>query len=537
MSDFTEGSRTAPQEGNPFRPYVDTLGGRHNDNLYEELKNPANNLRNLTSGGAFSEDPYRLSGSEGGGIAGLEEFDVNGLEYDSHVDTAQYAKDLLRFAGYRYLATLASSPFTIAQTLLQVQYLPAAVLQSEPSKSSSDETQDKLDEVGDIVDPDDLAYYDYLRARHSERGTQYKPAERAHVDHDGYVVSTHEKGVGEFKPGYQLDALPTAKLKVFQKLLTHPTEGFLSMFKGCFTQWVYDILYLLVQPTLEVVLNEMLGVYDSAPLYTYIDAAAPSALTVVASNLIVGWVLSPLELVRTRLIIQSASPIHRKYHGTFHALKTIAKEEGGVWSMYFSPYHLVPTVIRHTMDPIFRNMGAFALDRVYGIDPYDHPTTFAFGNLLWKTIAATVMLPIDTIRTRLQAQPRYANKATAGSTRLSATSGFKSDSKAASKNEKQARSFKEFRTCVPISPIPYTGMVNCAWRIITEEGESLKKMKKRRAASVSASTSGNTEKPAQISNVGHYGLRGLYPGFTLQLAANVAIFGLSFISTDEIEFA
>ncbi|KAI9502481.1 mitochondrial carrier domain-containing protein [Coemansia spiralis] len=287
----------------------------------------------------------------------------------------------------------------------------------------------------------------------------------------------------------------------------HPTEGFLSLFKGSFTQWVYDMLHLLLQPTLEVVLNEALGVYDNVPLSTYIDASAPSALSVVASNLIVGWLLSPLELVRTRLMVQSASPIHRKYNGTYHALKTIVREEGGLSSLYFSSYHLAPTLLKHTLDPVFRHMGLFALDRGAGIDPYDHPTTFAFGSLVWKTMAATIMLPIDTIRTRLQAQPRYSKKPTAGAAHL------------------------DFRTCVPLSPVPYTGMANCAWRIVTEEGESLKTMTKRRAVANAG------DKGQQVSSaVGHYGLRGLYPGFTLQLAANVAIFGLGFFSANETEF-
>ncbi|KAJ2844814.1 hypothetical protein GGI22_006759 [Coemansia erecta] len=173
MSDFTEGSRqAAPQEGNPFRPYADPLGSNHNDNLYEELKDPVGDLRNSSNNGAFSQDPYRISDFESGGMAGLGEFDVNGLEFDNHVDTVQNAKNLFRLAGYRYLATLATSPFNIAQTLLQVQYLPSAIQQPEPIKPLFEEGEEIVDETGDMLDPDSLAYYEYLRARHSDRGTQ-----------------------------------------------------------------------------------------------------------------------------------------------------------------------------------------------------------------------------------------------------------------------------------------------------------------------------------------------------------------------------
>ncbi|KAJ1644412.1 hypothetical protein LPJ64_003903 [Coemansia asiatica] len=546
MADYTESGRT--HGGNPFRPYAEstaTSGSGSNGGIYDDLKNPLEGLRGMASSGNFSGSPLKLAGygAEASGVS-LEELNAIDLGYDDQLDTAQAAKELVKFAGYRFLSTLIACPFSMSQTLLQVQYLPAAAKFSEAKdkqmrlgNSQSGLSIDDDDELEDNApDPDDPAYYEYLRARHSGRGSQYKPAARAHVDHRGYVVEAQEKDTGGFKPGYQLDALPDAKLAVLRRLIAHPTEGFLSMFKGSFSLWVYNMLHLLLQPTLEGVLNEMLGLYDSAPISTYVDSSAPSALTLVVSNAIVGWLLSPLELVRTRLMIQSASPIHRKYRGTFHALRTVSREEGGLTSLYFNTHHLVPTLIKHTLDPIFRDMGSFFLDHVAGIDPYDYPTTFALGGLVWKTVSALVMLPIDTIRSRLQAQTRYSIKVSSNAKKLAGTKS-EPEPEIKSLGAKKTEQFKEFRTCVPLSSVPYTGMANCAWRIVTEEGETLKQMKKRRAATLLAAMDGDSDRAKQLSNVGRYGLRGLYPGITLQLAANVAIFGLSFITTEDVDDA
>ncbi|KAJ2686711.1 hypothetical protein IWW39_003459 [Coemansia spiralis] len=518
MSGFADSNKT---QGSSFRPYADSVGGNAaGAGIYDDLRNPLEGLRNATSK-RLSDNPFELFGlpSDTSGIS-FGGLGADDLGYDEPADTAQAASELVKFAGYRFLGTLAASPFRIAQTLLQVQYLPVAAKYSEESEVLQ-QGEEAIDE--DVApDPDSPAYYEYLRARHSGRSTQqYQSTARARVDHRGYVVSMQDKATGDIRPGYQLEALPDGKLTVLRRLVTHPTEGFLSMFKGSLSQWVYDMLHLLLQPTLEGVLNEMLGLYDSAPASTYIDASAPSALTLVASSVIVGWLLSPLELVRTRLVVQSASPIHRKYRGTFHALKTVAREEGGLTALYFSPYHAVPTLVKHTLDTVFRNMGSFALDRVTGIDPYDHPTTFAIGGLVWKTISAVVMLPVDTIRTRLQAQPRYTSKAASESAPLSGSVASKG---------KQADRFVEYRTCVPISPVPYTGMVNCAWRIITEEGASLKQLKKRRMAAMNG-------EGQRASNVGYYGLRGLYPGISVQLMANIGVFGLSFVKVEEMDGA
>ena len=53
-------------------------------------------------------------------------------------------------------------------------------------------------------------------------------------------------------------------------------------------------------------------------------------VTLVASNSIVGLCLSPLELVRTRLIIQSGSVHRKKYSGAFHWHEdTHGFEDGG----------------------------------------------------------------------------------------------------------------------------------------------------------------------------------------------------------------
>ncbi|KAJ1858055.1 hypothetical protein GGH12_003908 [Coemansia sp. RSA 1822] len=441
MTDFSENNGAT---GNVFRPYAEPVG--RNSGVLADL-NPLDSLRRLnTSDGEGMRLPVSLD------MRSLSDMDID-LDMDE-LDTTQAAMELAKFAGFRFLTTLVANPFNVAQTLLQVQHLPLAV--REERAASNDGTPD----------PDDPAYYEYLRARHSGRTSRVV---RATTDHSGYV---------DGRPGYELGALDSGKLSVVRKLVGHPTEGVLSVFKGAFTQWTYDMLHLLLQPTLEGALNEALGVYDGS------GDAATGALTLVASMVVVGWALSPLELVRTRLVVQAASPIHRKYRGVVHALRTVAREEGGLRALYFSPFHLVPTLVKHTLDAVFRGLGAPAINLIANVDEFDHPTMFACCGLAWRTLSAVVMLPIDTVRTRLQAQPRYTQ--------------VKDD----------------FRTCVPLAR-PYTGMANCLWRVVAEDGRGVKQMRDR------------------ASNVGHYGLRGLYPGLSVQVMANFLVFGLGFIGADD----
>jgi hypothetical protein len=70
--------------------------------------------------------------------------------------------------------------------------------------------------------------------------------------------------------------------------------------KGQFAAWLYEIGNLSLQPNLESKLNETFDLYDDTIPLIYLDHAAPNVVTKVTSHLIVGVLLSPLEIIRTR---------------------------------------------------------------------------------------------------------------------------------------------------------------------------------------------------------------------------------------------
>lgn len=60
------------------------------------------------------------------------------------------------------------------------------------------------------------------------------------------------------------------------------------------------MLHLFAQPTLEATLNDTFDLYDDTIPLVHLDHVGPNIATMVTSHLVVGLVLSPLELVRTR---------------------------------------------------------------------------------------------------------------------------------------------------------------------------------------------------------------------------------------------
>lgn len=139
----------------------------------------------------------------------------------------------------------------------------------------------------------------------------------------------------ESRPAYQMAPIEGGVWKAITDLAKHPTEGWLSLWKGTYdsygnsirssslwrkrhlqtsllllfltllmigqyTNWIYEMLHLFAQPTLEATLNDTFDLYDDTIPLVHLDHVGPNIATMVTSHLVVGLILSPLELVRTR---------------------------------------------------------------------------------------------------------------------------------------------------------------------------------------------------------------------------------------------
>ncbi len=58
--------------------------------------------------------------------------------------------------------------------------------------------------------------------------------------------------------------------------------------------------HLFLQPTLEGALNDAFDLYDDTIPLIYLDHVGPNIATLVTSHLVVGVLLSPLEVAKTR---------------------------------------------------------------------------------------------------------------------------------------------------------------------------------------------------------------------------------------------
>lgn len=268
---------------------------------------------------------------------------------------------------------------------------------------------------------------------------------------------------------------------------------------GQLTTFAADSLTSLLQPAFTSLFTSVLA--PSLAALTLLESPRPgtSLLLELASRSLTTFLLSPLDLIRTRLIVQSSSPRFRKYRGPWHALQHLIEEEGGLHSLYFHSNLFFPTLLEATFRPLLHLGVPLALDRLLRLRAEKSPLAYGLAEFTLSTLSLLVILPIETIRRRLQVQSRSTT-----------TSGSK----------------RPYRACIETRNRPYAGIVDAAYRIVTEETSSLpphiaaRRGKSRRKGSEEEIVKGN-------------GLGQLFRGFGVGVFANAVVLVLGFVSPGE----
>jgi fusion and transport protein UGO1 len=196
--------------------------------------------------------------------------------------------------------------------------------------------------------------------------------------------------------------------------------------------------------------------------------------------------LSPLELLRTRLIVQPSSD--GKSKSSIGLLKDAIAEEGGVSGLFANPQLLVPALLEHTLRPIFTLSIPLIIERKFGITPDSSPVTYSMLDLSLGLASLLIILPIETVRKRLQLQDRMSE------TEVWQRGG---------KREKR-------KSIVRIRKRAYRGVLDVIWTIMSEKRRS----KQRRGSRTEQDTAADEYKKQRAA---FDGIKQLYRGVSLSV--------------------
>ena len=514
---------------------------------------------------------------------------------------------LLVSGALQYTSTCLAMPFEVGKLLLQVQWVPrddvwlsltqqAALAQRRTLTTTARQTkaplhpptedipadgweqevapeanewdeeanvqQDELDEElfeADLSDEDDAdAYFRDVTSKPSRPDTSLFSGrkKRRMVDASGYVMrkSVYDQGA---RPEFVMPVVVRGGVWEMMKAVGRGKEGWLGLWKGSLTSFILE----LTSSTLQPIISSILSLFAPTALSPLPLAYAPYPYKtlglLLSSHLITGVLVSPLDLVRTRLIAQSTLPAHRKYSGPYDAIKKTLREEGGWKTAYLHPNLLIPTILDFTLRPLLSLGAPLLIEHTLRLEPNTHPISYAIAELAISTASLCITLPIETVRRRLQLQIRkpygaVTDGASSSSTRKITSATLQQQATATTVSQSGINlnssgnvGVRGLRTCVETRPIAYVGVVEAIYRIVTEEavathirsppkeGASSKEPSGASDGSGSAETAAMAQSGILAAKTGHSslgGLRSLYRGFGMAFSANLVVFMLTLVS-------
>jgi len=339
--------------------------------------------------------------------------------YDEEWQGKEYVSNILK----QYLISFSMSPFQVSETYIQVQY------QKSKFYASVDTFSDDLKEANNEINMMSTSVWD-------DEDTKDKKSKKNKKDDDKEIIKKNDIEVE------RIERLGSSVWKPIHQIIECENEGWTSLLKGSFTSWLYNVSYTLSQPFLEELLNDIFDIYEDM-----------DPKTNILSHVIIGVALSPLELVRTRLIIQSTATPVKKYRGAFHCMQTIVNEEGGMRGLY-APRYVIPAFIYHSLAPALRIISSHILNDYLLLTPFYNPVLYPLVNTLLLAAEVAIITPLEMARKRIQCQIKKPSSRQ--QQLMLINSGLNEPVK--------------FETAVEVSSIPYTGILNVIKRVILEEG-------------------------------------------------------------------
>lgn len=333
-------------------------------------------------------------------------------------------------------------------------------------RSTQDDTD--FDSPSDV----DAYFRDASSSSSRPKAQRLRRSDKAHAtDSSGYLIRRSlRKGEDSGpRPEFVMPIVVRGGVWEMMKAVARGKEGWPGLWKGAFTSFLYDTAAGALQPIVSVVISGAIPQSLSPLPLPYVPHPKRTLALLVSTHIVVHLLLSPLDLIRTRLVVQSTLPRHRKYTGPWDALKKILKEEGGWSALYTHPHLLFPSLLDLTIRPLLSLSSPLLMERWLRVEPTSSPVLYAFAELAVNTASLLVSLPIETVRRRLQVQKRPGRGPIVEAGKAAPSTPTKFGSARSSTPPGNTGTLRGLRTCVETRPKPYNGVLEAVYRILTEE--------------------------------------------------------------------
>ncbi|QUC20017.1 uncharacterized protein UV8b_04258 [Ustilaginoidea virens] len=477
---------------NPLRPYYRApVIGETPDAV------SASSANQLGGGGAASSARYASRARHV-----LADIDYKGYLDDSSPGMMQNVKELVDDLMWKYTSVLLAQPFEVAKTILQARDQDEnAVLadDAEPAglkRRASSQASSSIYHYHDSDSEGEEASYftssipGTPTASYSRNLSGRRPQSPSQTPQSSKKAAISEHSINLRRPDSLIDVIGQ---------LWHK-DGAWGVWKGTNATFLYTVLQSLLENWSRSFLSAIFNVPDlgvKGDIDRVIDLASPypwtSLIVAAGAAVATGVLLSPLDLVRTRLIM---TPVSKGPRRTLACLRTLPS--------YLCPSAIaIPTVLNSLVHPLLTLSTPLMLRTRFMMDSQASPLTFSIAKFLASSGAILVKLPIETVLRRGQMAVLT------------------------SQEYKRAMGGTESRldTIVPIGR--YNGLVGTMYHITAEEGT------RENAAAIKAASRKGKAKSASLqpTYVKGQGLEGLWRGWKVNWWGLVGLWTASLVGT------
>ncbi|KAI0020325.1 mitochondrial carrier domain-containing protein [Xylariomycetidae sp. FL0641] len=392
-------------------------------------------------------NPLHAQGNATSGIYASKARDIfSDIDYKDHLDdfspsTISSVKQFVDELLWKYTSVLMAQPFEVAKAVLQVRLQDdlgglntQAAGSSRPAVASP--KRSLYDEYPESdSDADEPDYF-------SSNAPMTPPPSRPHRRRSSALSESPPKvNTRPVLLAHQLGLKrPDSIFDVISQLWSK--ESAWGVWKGTNATFLYTVLQSLLENWSRSLLSALLNVPDLGvrdDVERLVDIASPypwaSLCVAAAAAVATGLILSPLDLVRTRLMVTSTARGPRRTLATLRSLPS-----------YFCPTALLgPTILNSLVHPLITLSTPLVLRSQFQVDAEQSPMTFSVAKFCTSCASLFVKLPLETVLRRGQvavlSEPSYLRA-------LDETGNMDT----------------------VVQPGPYKGVVGTMYTIVAEEG-------------------------------------------------------------------
>ncbi|KAK4210155.1 mitochondrial carrier domain-containing protein [Rhypophila decipiens] len=420
-------------------------------------------------------NPFSPAGNATGKYASKARDIFSDIDYTDYLhepspSVVQTIKDLVDELIWKYTSVLMAQPFEVAKTIMQVrrQDDPGSLDNTAGGQSRDTEKQaspnismydTETQESNSDSEDDELSYFTSTHPG-TPTSSSYSRSSRQRPRQQTTPLQSPRIPTKPVPLNHLAIRTPDSVLEVIAQLWNK--ESAWGVWKGSNATFIYSVLQNLLENWSRSLLSALFNVPDIGvrnDLDRLIDIASPypwaSLFVAAAAAVVSGLILSPLDLVRTRLVLTSTSNSMRR---TISALRNLPS--------YVCPSAIfVPTILHSLVHPIFMLSTPLVLRSRFMIDKEASPVAFSIAKFCSSTVALFVKLPLETVLRRGQAAvlatPQYVQALDGPSAQSSSTKGGRKLGTAPGQPI-------ELQTIVPVGP--YNGVFGTMYSIVNEEG-------------------------------------------------------------------